>query len=262
MKYLGSKSRIVKDILPYIQGIIDRKDLKIYVEPFCGGANVIDKVICENRIAVDKNHYLIALLDGVANKGFIPDAEVPKSLYDLVRQSYYDASDDFTDEEKGSVGFLASYNGRFFDGGYAKAGYEKTKNGLRYRDYYQESKRNLLDQRENLKGVKFYASDYVEFLNNFQKGMPKNSVLFYCDPPYKDTKQFITSIGFDYDEFWDYMRRLSMIAYVIISEEQAPDDFICIWDKAVSRSIKAREKSTASEKMFVYNKGLLKDEWS
>ena len=261
MKYLGSKSRIVKDILPYIQGIIDKKALNIYVEPFCGGANVIDKVFCTHKIAVDNNRYLIALLDGVANNNYVPYMTVDKALYDAARQSYYQQDGKFTDTELGCIGFLASYNGRFFDGGYAKAGWEETKTGKRYRDYYQESKRNLIEQAKNLSGIKFYWSDYADFLDKFQRGMPPNKVLFYCDPPYKDTKQYSTSGSFQYDNFWDYMRRLSKVAYVIISEENAPNDFLCIWNKSVSRSIKATAKSKVSEKLFVYNDGLLKNEW-
>jgi len=52
MKYMGSKSRIANDILPII--LKDRKQDQYYVEPFCGGLNVIDKVD-GNRIANDKS---------------------------------------------------------------------------------------------------------------------------------------------------------------------------------------------------------------
>ena len=42
MKYMGSKARIAKYILPII--LKDRKEGQCYVEPFVGGANMIDKV--------------------------------------------------------------------------------------------------------------------------------------------------------------------------------------------------------------------------
>ena len=58
MKYMGSKWRIAKHILPII--LEGRKDGQYYVEPFCGGCNIIDKVP-GNRIANDGNPYLIAL---------------------------------------------------------------------------------------------------------------------------------------------------------------------------------------------------------
>lgn len=58
MKYMGSKNRIAKHILPII--LQDRKDGQWYVEPFVGGANMIDKVE-GNRIGNDIHSYLIAL---------------------------------------------------------------------------------------------------------------------------------------------------------------------------------------------------------
>jgi len=42
MKYMGSKSRHAKEILSII--LKERKPDQWYVEPFVGGANVIDKV--------------------------------------------------------------------------------------------------------------------------------------------------------------------------------------------------------------------------
>ena len=44
IKYMGSKSRIAKDIVPIIQKYINDNEITSYIEPFCGGANVIDKI--------------------------------------------------------------------------------------------------------------------------------------------------------------------------------------------------------------------------
>lgn len=62
MKYMGSKSRIAKQIVPIIQNYIDQSTKKAYIEPFVGGANVIDKIVCDYRVGFDINKYLIALL--------------------------------------------------------------------------------------------------------------------------------------------------------------------------------------------------------
>ena len=62
MKYMGSKSRIAKHIVPIIQNYINENGIEKYVEPFVGGANVIDKVQCKEKYGFDKNKYLIALL--------------------------------------------------------------------------------------------------------------------------------------------------------------------------------------------------------
>jgi len=58
MRYMGSKQRFLNGILPIIlQG---RENNQYYVEPFAGGMNVICEV-SGNRIANDKNHYLIEM---------------------------------------------------------------------------------------------------------------------------------------------------------------------------------------------------------
>lgn len=247
MKYMGSKSRIAKYIVPILQKTIDDNNIEGYLDCFCGGCNIIDKIKCKHKIASDKNKYLIALLDCVKNDGELYK-EVDKELYDKARTTYNNGNiSEFSDWEIGNIGFLASYNGRWFDGGFAKSGYEKTKNGLRYRDYYQEAKNNLLTQAKDLKDCCFFCKDYTEW-------NPKNIVV-YCDPPYQNTKQYANAIKFDYDQFWNVMRKWSENNYVFVSEQNAPNDFISIWEQKVSRSIKASDKSTAVEKLFVYKNG-------
>ena len=62
MVYQGSKNRLTKYIIPIIQKEIDENNITTYIEPFVGGANVIDKIRCENKIGSDINEELIALL--------------------------------------------------------------------------------------------------------------------------------------------------------------------------------------------------------
>jgi DNA adenine methylase len=245
MKYMGSKSRIAKHIVPILQKYIDENNITCYIEPCVGGANVIDKIKCERKIGADKNKYLIALLKRVQD-GLPLYESVPKELYDKARTAFNNGNtSEFEDWEVGNIGFLASYNGRWFDGGYAKPGYEKTKNGERYRDYYQEAKNNILTQSKDLNGIEFSCCDYTNWINS-------KECMFYVDPPYQGTKQYANSIDFNYDKFWDVMRKLSENNIVIISEQNAPNDFECIWEQEVSRSIKATNKSKATEKLFKY----------
>ena len=87
MKYMGSKSRIAKHIVPIIQKYIDNNNIQYYIEPFVGGANVIDKIKCKTKIGTDKNRYLIALLNRA--KDDLPLYEkVSKELYDKARTAY------------------------------------------------------------------------------------------------------------------------------------------------------------------------------
>jgi len=246
---MGSKSRIAKYIVPIIQKYIDENNIQKYVEPFVGGANVIDKIQCKEKFGFDANKYLIALLQHVKDKKPLYN-EVSKELYDKARNAFnMGITSEFEDWELGNIGFLASYNGRWFDGGYAKPGYEKTKNGLRFRDYYQESKNNLLTQASNLTDIYFGCSNYKDSIDLlYDSGM-----VIYCDSPYQDTKQYTNAMVFDYNEFWKTMRDWSKNNIVLISEQNAPDDFECIWEQEVSRSIKAKDKSKVTEKLFIYN---------
>ena len=150
--------------------------------------------------------------------------------------------------ELGAIGFLASYNGKDFTGSYAKPGYEKTKNGLRYRDYYRESKDNIIKQAPFLQNIDFRCSDYKSY-NDYAT----SNTLIYCDPPYANTTQFSNSHEFNHDEFWNTMREWSKSgAIVYISELEAPDDFECVWEQEVSRSVNAKNKTKATEKLFRY----------
>ena len=61
IKFVGSKNRISKYIAPILQKCIDDNGVTTYYEPFVGGANMIDKIRCENRIGNDIHPQLIAM---------------------------------------------------------------------------------------------------------------------------------------------------------------------------------------------------------
>lgn len=248
MKYLGSKSRISKYIVPIIQHEIDSNNIHYYLEPFLGGANVIDKIHCDRKLGFDVNKYLIHLFIHVKSGGKLPDV-MPKTLYDELREAWKTDNVDnkYPEWLIGCACFLASYNGRDFTGGYAKSGYEKTRKGLKYRDYYQEAKNNLLTQVQQplFQDIMFGINDYRELKD-------LKDYVIYVDPPYQDVKQYANSKNFDHNKFWNKMREWSKDNIVLVSELQAPDDFECIWQQEVSRSIKATDKSRAVEKLFRY----------
>lgn len=234
---MGSKSRIAKYIVPIIQEIIDTNCISTYVEPFCGGCNIIDKVHCQTRIASDKQPYLIELYKNLDKLSLLPDF-VSREHYSKVRTAYNTKNNKYEDWYIGAIGFLASYNGRFFDGGYG-AEITRKSTGKTY-NAYLEAKNNLLQQ--NLDGIKFYNCDY--------KDVSYKSALIYCDPPYFGTKQYGVSKDFNHLEFWQWVREQSKDNIVLVSEETAPEDFTSIWEREVQRSIKSDEKWSKTEQLW------------
>lgn len=242
MKYMGSKRMIAKDIVPIIQKYIDDTGYP-YIEPFVGGANVIDKIVACDKYGSDLNKYIIALHQGMQDgRELYP--EVSYELYDKARKNWRTGGDEFDDFQTANIGFLASYNGRWFDGGYAKAGY--TAKGI-WRDYYREAKDNIFKQSQSLlyKDVHFIYLDYTDWSETV-------GAVIYCDPPYAGTKQYDNAMKFDYDKFWEWCRQMSQNNIVIVSEQNAPEDFTCIWEKPVSRTMKVEGKFKATEKLFIY----------
>lgn len=236
---MGSKSKIADSILPIIQQKIKDYNIKTYIEPFCGGCNVIDKVVCDRKIASDNHKCLIAIFKNLDKIHTLPEF-VTREHYSEVRNCFNSNDDLFDDWYIGAIGFLASYNGRFFDGGYA--GLVNTRVGT-VRNYYDEAKRNLEEQCPRLKGIEFENIDY-KYYTDFK------DCLFYLDPPYRNKKQYGSSKGFNHDEFWDWCRHMSKKNIVLISEQEAPSDFKCIWQQEVKRTIDNNKRVNAVEKLF------------
>lgn len=236
MKYMGSKARHAKHILPII--LKDRKPDQWYVEPFVGGANVIDKVL-GNRIAADINPYVVAMLTALS-KGWNPPQEIDKSTYNKHRKMYYQS--DMRDAHlTGYIGVNGSYNGRFYDGGYA--GLTKTKDG-KERNYPLEAYYNVIKQAPFLAGVEFICSSYIDL------EIPDSSII-YCDPPYQNSKEYRAGSVLP-DQFWQWCRDKSEDGHrVFVSEYEAPNDFVCVWEKRVSSSLtKDTGAKKATEKLF------------
>lgn len=143
MRYMGSKRRIAKYILPII--LKDRKAGQWYVEPFVGGANIIDKVE-GNRIGNDINAYLIAMFQAL-QKGWIPPDSLSENKYNEIKEN----KDRFYKGVVGFVGFGCSFGGMWFST-YARDGLKAK--GLPC-NYCKESKGSVLKQIKNLKGVIF-----------------------------------------------------------------------------------------------------------
>ena len=239
MVYLGSKNKLAKYIVPIIQKYIDDTNCKDYFEPFVGGANIIDKIKCENKYGNDINKYLIALLEQAQRDVTIFPDEVSEEEYKRVR----DNKDNYEDWYVGLVGFCSSYSGKFFSG-YPRGGFKKDGTP---RNRSNEMIRNLIKQSPNLKDICFFNESFLKS-NNL------SGYVIYCDPPYKGTTKYATS-PFPYDDFYDWCVKQSKNNIILVSEYNMPDNFECIWEKEVKLSIDSNKKNNPNvnriEKLFI-----------
>lgn len=100
-------------------------------------------------------------------------------------------------------------------------------------------------QISSLDGIEFWCGDYEELY-----GDDICNCLIYCDTPYKDTKQYNTSLNFDYDRFWNWAERMGEKNIVLVSEYQAPDNWECIWHKCLPKTMNHGSNVSAVEKLF------------
>lgn len=239
MKYVGSKARLAKDIVPIIQGYIDNNGITKYLEPFVGGANVINKIKCQQRVGCDKNVYLIDLLHYVSTGGVLPNT-ITREEYEQVR----DCMGKFPSWYVGIVGFCASYNSKWF-GGYANG--VKTKIGT-VRNYTDEAIRNLKNQQPSLTNIKFFCRE-------FQTLHDLHDCVIYCDPPYRNTTKYATG-NFDYEMFYDWCVKMAESNIVLISEYDIPDSrFECIWDKPLKCTLDKAKRTDKIERLYMVKGG-------
>ena len=233
MKYMGSKRRIAKHIIPIMVDAADKTGITKWVEPFVGGANLIDKVPARfERVGYDLNeHVIYALRDIRDGADYLPD-NIDETYYKSVMGG-------IPSKLSSLVRFGASFGGKF-EGGYARG---LAGNG-EPRNYWAETKRNAQKQSPLIQGVEFINADY--------RDLSFSGSLIYCDPPYKGTSGY--KIGdFNHDEFYEWCREQAKNNILFVSEYSAPEDFELVWQGEIKTNFaSARKKAThnAVEKLF------------
>lgn len=249
--YQGSKNRLAKYIIPILNKLIKENNCEIFIDACCGGANIIANtkypIICNKKYGFDNNKYLIALFDKIKfdNLEYI---HIDENEYKKVKQDFLLGNNTYEDWYYGYVGFLFSYGGLFWSV-YARGTDAKGNPRNMGRERYN----NLINQKEALKDTIFTIQNIFDInLDKLNKNM-----LIYIDPPYKDTKQY-NKQKFDTEKFWNLVREMSKRCIVVVSEYEAPNDFITIWEKDLLQNInrKALDRQLATEKLFV-----IKDYW-
>ena len=221
MQYVGGKNKLSKDLAPIIQSYIT-EGTKGYLEPFVGGANMIDKIKHHNKIGCDIHKELIALLQ-YAQENELPDT-ITEDEYTTVKNN----RSDYEEWYVGLVGFCGSFGAKYFRG-FAR---RYNKDGTLF-DVPRQAINSLRRQSrlDNFKNIKFTNNNFLDLPKDKIKGY-----VIYCDIPYKGTTKYKTE-EFPYEEFYEWCKEMSIHNTVLISEYNMPDDFECIWEKELKTSL-------------------------
>ena len=237
MVYMGSKRRIAKELLAVILKEIENKEITTWIEPFVGGANMIDKVPNTfKRIGIDINPHVIQALIGIRDHLKNLPTETDETYYKSLKGTPPDPITSW-------IRFVASFGGRF------ENSYGRHNNTNKYKSSCtKEGHNNATKQSPKLQDIEFICDSYDKYI------YPDNCTI-YCDPPYQNVTQYKTD-KFNHEEFWDWCRIMSENHIIFISEYNAPKDFKCIWEKEITTNFASnRTKSSPRiEKLFVYDK--------
>lgn len=232
-------------LLPIIQECIDRNGVEVYIEPFVGGANMIDHIRCRKRIGSDINSELIELLSYMRDNpdlAIFPD-ECSREHYAEVREARKKRTGAYSIPYTAGIGYFASYGGRYFDGGYGRNSKERG-------SVYAERLRHAKIQSHLLKDIKFDAVPY----DHYMSGEYRHCV-FYLDPPYRGTKTYAGKHEFDYEKFYAFCRKMARDNFVFISEYDMPEDFKVLWEKErkVFQKSNRNKADFATERLFTFD---------
>lgn len=231
MAYVGGKAKTFQHITNILNNeCFDNFD---YLEPFIGYGHILRRIINKKSYkASDNNPLLVTLLKYIQKNNKYPN---------ISEKEYYKLKSDESKKnliKKSFAAFTYSYNGKEF-GGYT--------NIVDERNYPKERKKyyDLLRENQTFMKTNISLKDYDEY-------NPQNK-LIYCDPPYRKTTGYTTSTDFDYDKFWNIMRKWSKKNYVFISEYKAPKDFVIISSNKKHSTLSGRgSTSLRTERLFVH----------
>lgn len=232
MRYVGSKRRLVKHILPIM--LKYRRPGQLWVEPFVGGGNMIENVTGP-RVGFDINTHVIAYLKAIRD-GWLPPENLSK-------EEYLDLKDlNKAHEDSALVAHAAincSFGAKWF-GGYAKGG---------GRNFSAEGRRNAQKQGPKLVGCKFYCESYSDIARYLGE-----TSLIYCDPPYMGSLGYRDKTNNKWHkDFWAWCQTKANEGHtVFVSEYQTllPTG-VELWSGDITTTIERKTYKKGREKLFL-----------
>lgn len=268
----------------------------IYIEPFVGGANSLIAVAqwCKQNTIVktyygnDENKYLISLLDYIKKENtFEKDMPLPvtKEFYNDVKESYKNDYEVYQNWIIGAVGFH-TFNAEFM--GSFTSPYKKEREAG-YINYSPKRSAHLINAYKKLGNMirdigmnsfifqNYNIHPYLEWagkiLCNWEWDYKYENIgVIYLDPPYYGARNYRTqkTEGINYDILIEQLDNLSGKIIILLSEysldafgdHKLARNFKCIaeTDLICNYGGKNKEKrnDTRVERLYLYNKGLVK----
>lgn len=250
MTFMGSKRRYAKYIVPIIDRYIKENGITEFYDIFCGGANLADKIHCENVYCNDLSPTLIALHQAVQSKSVNIPENGSREWWDEAYTEYkrlkanFDIDMAVWEKESvlplwkiGAIEWYSSFSNGGFPRGYAKTSKERNP----YNEAYRNHKTQATDSK--YKKIHFMQGNYLNL------EIPENA-LIYADSPYKGTKPYAINPKFNHEEYYNWLREKSKTNPIFISEQTMPKDFPVIWTKDATRTCGLDNNHKASETLY------------
>ena len=171
MKYMGSKNRIAKHLLPIMLSECEKHGITKWVEPFVGGANMIDKVPESfERTGCDLNPHTIEALIGIRDHVDEFPNFVSEEFYKSIKKTDAHPINSW-------IRFECSFGAKL-DNGYAR--------NAKGANYAQMGLNLALKQSPKIQNVKLICDSY--------ENLSFENCLIYCDPPYQGTTGYKTEV--------------------------------------------------------------------
>lgn len=239
MRYVGGKGRIARKLSEVIRANTEAETI---YEPFMGGGAMTAALASRfEEVLAGDAHEDIALMWRAVLDGWEPSA-ITLDRYQELRYS------DAPSAERGFAGAGCSFGGRWFEG-FARGG--NNADGTP-RNHQSESARAVLRDRDAMLGgnVHVFHKNYDAW--PMDCGLP---AAIYCDPPYASSsaaKRY--AVSFDSEEFWAWAEEQSKSHDVFVSEYEAPEGWVPIWQQQKRQSlvIGSGTRELRTERLFVY----------
>lgn len=219
MHYCGGKHYVSKSLVNVLNQ--NRKPWQLYIEPFVGALNIFHRMTTP-RIGSDANKDLIEMYYAYIS-GWRPPNEISE-------ERYYELKASVPNPERTFAGYACSFGGKF------------------YRGYARSGKRNLALDAINSLDRKISSVNINELrFCGYTEYSDVKGALIYCDPPYRNAGKIWK---FDSNEFWEWAEQMSAGNDVFVSEFDSPDNWECVWQKELNRSMRSKSEKKMTEKLF------------